>query len=323
MKKSSEVVIYKTHDNQIEVAVFLNNDTVWLNRKQISALFERDVKTIGKHINNVFSDGELDFISVVAKFATTAQDGKTYQVDYYNLDVIISVGYRVKSLRGVQFRQWATNRLRDYLVNGFLINQQLLENKKTHFLKTLKDLKILVSSNEYIESRDILSLIESFSNTWFSLDSYDRNDFPTNGTIEEIKVSGEDLLNDLSQLKIDLIRKGEATAFFAQEKSSGNLLGIFGNVFQSVFGQDAYESIEAKAAHLLYFIIKNHPFNDGNKRSAAFSFIWLLHKAGVNFSSKISPETLTTLTILIAESNPDDKDKMIGIILLLLNSNTN
>jgi death-on-curing family protein len=323
MKKSSEVVIYKTHDNQIEVDVFLNNDTVWLNRKQISALFERDVKTIGKHINNVFSDGELDFISVVAKFATTAQDGKTYQVDYYNLDVIISVGYRVKSLRGVQFRQWATNRLRDYLVNGFLINQQLLENKKTHFLKTLKDLKILVSSNEYIESRDILSLIESFSNTWFSLDSYDRNDFPTNGTIEEIKVSGEDLLNDLSQLKIDLIRKGEATAFFAQEKSSGNLLGIFGNVFQSVFGQDAYESIEAKAAHLLYFIIKNHPFNDGNKRSAAFSFIWLLHKAGVNFSSKISPETLTTLTILIAESNPDDKDKMIGIILLLLNSNTN
>lgn len=323
MKKSSEVVIYKTHDNQIEVDVFLNNDTVWLNRKQISALFERDVKTIGKHINNVFSDGELDFISVVAKFATTAQDGKTYQVDYYNLDVIISVGYRVKSLRGVQFRQWATNRLRDYLVNGFLINQQRLENKKTHFLKTLKDLKILVSSNEYIESRDILSLIESFSNTWFSLDSYDRNDFPTNGTIEEIKVSGEDLLNDLSQLKIDLIRKGEATAFFAQEKSSGNLLGIFGNVFQSVFGQDAYESIEAKAAHLLYFIIKNHPFNDGNKRSAAFSFIWLLHKAGVNFSSKISPETLTTLTILIAESNPDDKDKMIGIILLLLNSNTN
>jgi hypothetical protein len=298
MKKSSEVVIYKTHDNQIEVDVFLNNDTVWLNRKQISALFERDVKTIGKHINNVFSDGELDFISVVAKFATTAQDGKTYQVDYYNLDVIISVGYRVKSLRGVQFRQWATNRLRDYLVNGFLINQQLLENKKTHFLKTLKDLKILVSSNEYIESRDILSLIESFSNTWFSLDSYDRNDFPTNGTIEEIKVSGEDLLNDLSQLKIDLIRKGEATAFFAQEKSSGNLLGIFGNVFQSVFGQDAYESIEAKVAHLLYFIIKNHPFNDGNKRSAAFSFIWLLHKAGVNFSSKISPETLTTLTIL-------------------------
>jgi len=323
MKKTNDVVIYKTQDNQIEVDVFLNNDTVWLNRKQISALFERDIKTIGKHINNVFSDGELDFNSVVAKFATTAQDGKTYQVDYYNLDVIISVGYRVKSLRGVQFRQWATNRLRDYLVNGFLINQKLVENKKIHFLNTLENLKILVSSNDYIESKEIISLIESFSNTWFSLDSYDRNDFPTNGTIEEIKVSGEDLLNDLNQLKIDLIRKGEATELFAQEKSSGNLLGIFGNVFQSVFGQDAYESIEAKAAHLLYFIIKNHPFNDGNKRSAAFSFIWLLHKSKVNFSSKISPETLTTLTILIAESKPDDKDKMIGIILLLLNSNTN
>ena len=323
MKKTNDVVIYKTQDNQIEVDVFLNNDTVWLNRKQISALFERDIKTIGKHINNVFSDGELDFNSVVAKFATTAQDGKTYQVDYYNLDVIISVGYRVKSLRGVQFRQWATNRLRDYLVNGFLINQKLVENKKIHFLNTLENLKILVSSNDYIESKEIISLIESFSNTWFSLDSYDRNDFPTNGTIEEIKVSGEDLLNDLNQLKIDLIRKGEATELFAQEKSSGNLLGIFGNVFQSVFGQDAYETIEAKAAHLLYFIIKNHPFNDGNKRSAAFSFIWLLHKSKVNFSSKISPETLTTLTILIAESKPDDKDKMIGIILLLLNSNTN
>ena len=319
----SEIIIYKTKDNQAQVEVQFKNETVWLNRQQLSELFGRDVKTIGKHVNNVFNDGELDMHSTVAKFATVQTEGERSverEIEYYNLDVIISIGYRVKSQRGVQFRQWATQRLKDYLVKGYAINQKRLEENKTQFLQTLEDLKILSANNNQIDVKDILSLIQGFSNTFFALDSYDKNQFPRLGTQEEIITSATELYQDVAKLKAELIKKGEATELFAQEKKQGNLEGIYGNIFQSVFGEDAYPTVEEKAAHLLYFIIKNHPFNDGNKRSAAFSFIWLLHKAGYHFKDKISPETLTTLTILIAESNPDDKDRMVGIVQLLLNS---
>ena len=319
----NNIEIYKSKDNQIEISVTLVDDTVWLNRHQMSILFDRDIKTLGKHINNIFMDGELDKNSVVANFAITANDGKTYQVDFYNLEMIISVGYRVKSLSGVQFRQWATQRLKDYLIQGYAINQKRIEENRTQFLKTLDDLKLITQNTLHVEAKDILSLIQAFSNTFFSLDSFDKNEFPTQGTKEEIQSTAKDLQKDIQQLKTELIKKGWATDLFAQEKKPGNLEGIFGNVFQSVFGQDAYATVEEKAAHLLYFIIKNHPFNDGNKRSGAFSFIWLLQKAGLKFQDKISPETLTTLTILIAESNPSDKEKMIGIVLLLLNKQKN
>ena len=319
----NNIEIYKSKDNQIEISVTLVDDTVWLNRHQMSILFDRDIKTLGKHINNIFMDGELDKNSVVANFAITANDGKTYQVDFYNLEMIISVGYRVKSLSGVQFRQWATQRLKDYLIQGYAINQKRIEENRTQFLKTLDDLKLITQNTLHVEAKDILSLIQAFSNTFFSLDSFDKNEFPTQGTKEEIQSTAQDLQKDIQQLKTELIKKGWATDLFAQEKKPGNLEGIFGNVFQSVFGQDAYATVEEKAAHLLYFIIKNHPFNDGNKRSGAFSFIWLLQKAGLKFQDKISPETLTTLTILIAESNPSDKEKMIGIVLLLLNKQKN
>ncbi|OQY74599.1 MAG: death-on-curing protein [Ignavibacteriales bacterium UTCHB2] len=319
----NSIEIYKSEDNQVEVNVRLDKDTVWLNRQQLSVLFDRDIKTIGKHINNVFSDGELEFSSTVAKFATVQIEGTREverEIEYYNLDVIISVGYRVKSQRGVQFRQWATQRLKDYLIKGYAINHQQLEKNKAQFLQTLADLKILTEGNSQIEAKDILTLIQNFSDTFFALNSYDKNIFPAKGTKEEVETSAEELEKGLAQLKAELIRKGEATQLFAQEKTKGNLEGIFGNVFQSVFGQDAYPTFEEKAAHLLYFIIKNHPFNDGNKRSGAFSFIWFLKKAKKDFIKKISPEALTTLTLLIAESNPKDKDRMIGLVLLLLNS---
>ncbi len=318
----NQVEIFKTPDNQIEISVKLDNETVWLNRQQLSLLFDRDIKTIGKHINKVFSDGELGMVSTVVKIATVQQEGERTverEIEYYNLDVIISVGYRVKSKRGVQFRQWATQRLKDYLVKGYAINQKRLEQNKTQFLQILEDLKLLTQNNQNIETKDILSLIQLFSSTFFALDSYDKNEFPKVGEQQEIQTSVVELKKDLQQLKAELIKKNEATKLFAQEKTEGNLEGIFGNVFQSVFGQDAYPSVVEKAAHLLYFIIKNHPFNDGNKRSGAFSFVWLLQKAGYNFKDKISPEALTTLTLLIAESNPNDKEKMIGIVLLLLN----
>ena len=317
----NEIIIYQTNDNQTQIEVNFDGDTVWLNRQQIAQLFDRDIKTIGKHINNVFTDKELDKNSTVAKIATVQKEGIRLierSIDFYNLDVIISIGYRVKSIRGVQFRQWATSRLKDYLIKGFSINKTRIQQNKALFLKTIEDLKILTQNTSIIETGDLLSLIESFSNTWFSLDKYDKSIFPTIGTKQELLVNASDLLHDIQLLKQKLIQNKEATELFAQEKQKGSLQGILGNIYQTIFGQDAYETIEEKAAHLLYFIVKNHPFNDGNKRSGAFTFIWYLRKAGISFESKINPTALTALTLLIAESNPAEKDKMIGIVLLLL-----
>ena len=317
----NEIIIYQTNDNQTHIEVNFDGDTVWLNRQQLAQLFDRDIKTIGKHINNVFTDNELDKHSTVAKFATVQKEGSRLierSIDFYNLDVIISVGYRVKSQRGVQFRQWATSRLKDYLIKGFTINKSSIQQNKALFLKTIEDLKILTENTFLIESGDLLSLIEGFSNTWFSLDKYDKSIFPTIGTKQELLVNASDLLHDIQLLKQDLIQKNEATELFAQEKQKGSVQGILGTIYQTIFGQDAYETIEEKAAHLLYFIVKNHPFNDGNKRSGAFAFIWYLRKAGISFESKINPAALTALTLLIAESNPSEKDKMVGIVLLLL-----
>jgi death-on-curing family protein len=326
---TNQLIIYQIDNGALELQTDTAEDTIWASLDQISKLFNRDKSVISRHIRNIFSQQELDKEVVVAFFSTTTQHGaiigksQTKQVGYYNLDIILSIGYRVNSKVATKFRQWATQTLKQHITKGYTINQKRLEENKVQFLQTLEDLKSLTENNQLVEAKDILSLIQSFSSTWFTLDSYDKNTFPQSGTLEEIKASAAELQNDLQELKTLLIKKGEASELFAQEKSPGNLKGIFGSVFQSVFGQDAYPSVEEKAAHLLYFIIKNHPFNDGNKRSGAFSFIWLLQKAGYNFREKISPETLTTLTLLIAESNPNDKEKMIGIVPLLLNTYQN
>lgn len=263
----SDMMIFTTDDEQVELSVKLEDETVWLNRQQMALLFDRDIKTIGKHVNNVFKEGELDKSSTVANFATVQIEGGrsvSREIEHYNLDVIISVGYRVKSQKGTQFRIWATKRLKDYLIKGYAINQKRLAENQQQFLKTLEDLKALTHDNPQVETTEILSLIQSFSDTWFTLDSYDKQEFPERGDTASIKTSAEDLQTDLQLLKSELINKGEATELFAQEKNQGLLAGIFGNVFQSVFGQDAYPTLEEKSAHLLYFIIKNHPFTDGS-----------------------------------------------------------
>ncbi|NUM32114.1 MAG: virulence protein RhuM/Fic/DOC family protein [Bacteroidetes bacterium] len=322
MEQKSEIIIYQTANKETQIDVQFNEETVWLTQSQMVKLFSSSKANISEHLANIFSSEELYAEATVRKLRTVQKEGKrivSRELDHYNLDVIISIGYRVNTKIGIQFRQWATQRLKDFLVKGYAINQKRLEENKAQFIKSLDDIKILSQYNNQVEVNNILSLIQSFSNTFFNLDSYDKNEFPKEGKQQEIETSAKELFVDLLQLKTELIRKNEATELFAQEKIKGNLEGIFGNVFQSVFGHDAYPTVEEKAAHLLYFIIKNHPFNDGNKRSGAFSFIWLLHKANYNFRNKISPETLTTLTILIANSDPSDKDKMIGIVKLLLN----
>jgi prophage maintenance system killer protein len=232
--------------------------------------------------------------------------------------MILSVGYRVDSKTATNFRKWATQTLKQHITKGYTINPKQLEQNKKQFLQTLNDLKILTQNNTLVEVKDVLDLIQTFSDTFFNLERFDKNNFPKKGLHKEIKTTAEELQKDLQVLKSELIKKEEASELFAQEKKQGSLKGIFGTVFQSVFGQDAYPSIEEKAANLLYFIVKNHPFNDGNKRSGAFAFVWLLQKANYNYQTKITPETLTTITLLVALSAPQEKEKMIGLITLLL-----
>lgn len=317
MKEKKELAIFQTNSGSIEVRTDAKNATVWLTQADLSSIFEKDQSVISRHLKNIFKDGEVEEKSNMQKMHIANSDKP---VTFYSLDIVLAVGYRTNSAKAINFRKWATQTLKQHITQGYTINQNVLEKNKKQFLQTLNDLKILSQNNQIVETKDILTLIQSFSNTFFTLDSFDKNNFPKKGDITEISTSAKELKNDLQILKTELIKKGEATELFAQEKKQGSLEGIFGNVFQSVFEQDAYPSIEERAAHLLYFIVKNHPFNDGNKRSGAFAFIWLLQKANYNFINIISPETLTTLTLLIATSNPNEKEKMIGLILLLLNT---
>ena len=272
--KSQKLAIYQAKSGAIEIRQDFDNETFWASLDQISSLFNRDKSVISRHIKNILNDGELKEHSVVAKNATTARDGKSYKVVFYNLDMILSVGYRVNSKVATQFRIWATKILKQHITKGFTINPNILKQNHQEFLRAVEDIKLLTKDNKNVQTEDILELIKSFSYTWFSLDKYDKNSFPKTGTKKKISISSEELSENISKLKKELIKRKEATEMFSQEKNPGNLEGIIGNIFQAVFGREVYKTIEEKAAHLLYFIIKNHPFNDGNKRSAAFAFIW-------------------------------------------------
>ncbi|WP_036841481.1 RhuM family protein [Polaribacter sp. Hel_I_88] len=316
-----ELKIYQAENGAIALKLDSENETIWGTRMQMGEIFGVNPQAISKHLQNIYKEGELQKNATSSKMELVQDEsGRKVkrQVDFYNLDAIISVGYRINSKQGTNFRIWATQTLKQHITKGYTINQKILEKNKQQFLHTLEDLKILTQNTKNLETKDVLSLIQSFSSTFFNLENFDKNNFPKSNEIVEIFTSAKELEDDLKTLKKELLQKGEATDLFAQEKKQGSLKGIYGTVFQSVFGQDAYPTTEDKAAHLLYFIVKNHPFNDGNKRSGAFAFIWLLHKANYNFTHKISPETLTTLTLLIATSLPEEKDKMIGLVLLLL-----
>lgn len=322
-KTAKQNLIYQAKDGAIELKLDKKNETIIANLNQIADLFGVGKAAISKHLKNIFAEGELENDSTVSILETVQIEGDreiVRKIEFYNLDAIISVGYRVNSKQATNFRIWATKTLKKYLTEGFVINKKTIKQNHQKFLKAIEDIKILASDSKNLKSADILELIKSFSYTWFSLDNFDKSNFPTKGTKKSISLNAQDLWQDLEKLKKELIAKKEATTIFATEKNQGSLEGILGNVFQSVFGKDAYQTLEEKAANLLYFIVKNHPFNDGNKRSGAFAFIWFLQKAKIEFQSKISPQTLASLTILIAESNPKEKEKMIGLVLMMLES---
>ena len=315
----NSIVIYQAKSGAIELRGDFEHENIYATLDQISAVFGRDKSVISRHLKNIFKEGELARNSVVAKIATTAADGKTYQVEYYNLDVIISVGYRVNSKTATLFRQWATKTLREHIAKGYTINRKQIAQNYDAFLKTVADIQALLPEHITLDPKDVLELVREFASTWVSLDAYDKGALkPIGQTKRAVKLSGDELMNEIQILRTELMKKSEATEIFAQERSGGSVSGIVGNVMQAISGKPLYSTVEEKAAHLLYFMVKNHPFIDGNKRSGAFAFIWFLRKLKVKGGKNISPTTLTALTLLIAESDSKKKDQMVALITQML-----
>ncbi len=309
----NEIILFENQNVKLEVN--MKDETVWLNREQLAILFARDIKTIGKHINNALNE-ELDN-SVVAKFATTAKDGKTYQVEYYNLDMIISVGYRVKSQNGVIFRKWANKVLKDYMIKGYAVNQKRLE----YLEKTIKLIDIagrIDTELKGTEAGEIIKVINNYSNALNLLDDYDHKRITRpNGTKNNKKITYEDCISIVNKLKFN-----SDSDLFALERNNG-LKAIIGTIYQSFDGKDLYSSVQEKAANFLYLITKNHTFIDGNKRIAATLFIYFLEFYNILYKENrqvIDNNTLVAITLLIAESKPNEKDILIDLVMNFLNN---
>ena len=307
----NELILFETADKEIKLNVSVNDNTVWLNRNQLAELFERDVKTIGKHINNALKE-ELDN-SVVANFATTASDGKTYWVEHYNLDMIISVGYRVKSNRGVEFRKWANKILKQYIIQGYAINEKRLEAlQRTVSIQT----KMLASTLE-VEEIDVLKAVNLYTEALMLLDQYDHQSLnKPEGSKPIYRITYEEC-----RRMVDAMEDTFHSDVFGIEKEEGKVEGILAAVYQSVFERDVYPSLEEKAANLLYFMIKDHPYADGCKRIAASLFLEFLNKNNFLYkdgTKRISDGAMVAITLMIAESNPSEKDIMVNLVMNLL-----
>lgn len=304
-----KIALFTADDITLEVPVSIEQETVWLNRQQMSKLFDRDVKTIGKHIANALAEElseNLEF-SVVANFATTAADGKTYQVEYYNLDMILSVGYRVKSKRGIAFRRWANSILKQYIMKGYVVNDRRLEQLG-------QVIEILRRSEKSLDSKQVLDVIGRYTNALNLLDDYDHQTMkrPTGENATYI------LTYEECRKIIDGMKFAQTSELFGNEKDD-SFKGSIGNIYQTFGGKDVYPSAREKAANLLYFVTKNHSFSDGNKRIAAAMFLHFLNRNNLLFDANdnkiISDFTLVALTIMIAESKPEEKEMMVSVVM--------
>lgn len=322
MELNDKIIIYQTIDGQTSIEVKLEDETVWLSANQMATLFDRDEKTIRKHINNVFSEGELEkennthFLRV---------DGVKQPVAFYSLDVIISIGYRVKSQRGTQFRIWANKILKDYLVKGYVVNKTLTEQRYTELKQLVTVLGRTVKAQEALTSEDALNLVEVVSDYAYALDTLDRYDYQqlaVEQTTNEIKFHAtyEGAMQAIEELK----EKFGGSQWFAHEKDDSFKSSI-GQIYQTFGGQDLYPSVEEKAAMLLYLVTKNHSFSDGNKRIAATLFLWFMAGNGILYnpdgSKRIAGNTLVALTLMIAESRTEEKDIMVKVVVNLINKN--
>ena len=314
----NEIVLFENQNIKLEVN--LQDETVWLNTKQIAELFDRDYKTIRKHINNALNE-ELQNEVVVAKFATTTKHGaidnknQTHELNYYNLDVILSVGYRVKSNNGIIFRKWANKILKEHLIKGYTVNQERLN----YLEKTIKLINIAGRIEEKLqgtEAQDIIKVINNYSNALTLLDDYDHKTIiKPKGTINNNIITYEDCIEIINKLRFN-----NDSNLFALERNEG-LKEIIGTIYQSFDGKDLYSTTEEKAANFLYLIIKNHTFIDGNKRIAATLFIYFLDFYNILYKENkqiIDNNTLVAITLLIAQSNPKEKDILIDLIMNFL-----
>ncbi len=316
----SEVVIYESETGQTQVNVRLEAETVWLSLNQITELFGRDKSVISRHLRNVFRDGELVRDAVVALIATTAADGKTYQVEYFNLDTIISVGYRVNSNQATRFRQWATRTLREHLVQGYTLNSTRLAERGINEAQQAMELLARTLNNQALVSDTgsaVLALIVDYAKTWRLLMQYDESGLvlPESCQPAQSALHYDKAMVVIATLKSKLMMCGEATPLFGQTRGEA-FAGLLGSIEQTMFGEPLYRSREEKAAHLLYFVIKDHPFSDGNKRIGSFMFLLYLQQE--NMSMTINDNALTALALLIAESNPVNKELMIRLVVNLL-----
>ena len=322
IKNENKIVVYQNSSGAIELRGDIKNDTIWANRMQMAKIFGVNPQAISKHVNNIYIEKELNKKATSSKMELVQNEsGRIVKrhVDIYNLDILIAVGYRINSVTGTKFRQWATKTLREHITKGYTINRKQITKNYDAFMKVVSNIENLLPEHVNLDSRAVLDLIKEFASTWVSLDSYDRELLKIKGvTKNDIKLNADELSLVISNLKDELIKKGETTELFAQERQRGSVEGIIGNIMQTFGGKPLYKTVEEKAANLLYFMVKNHPFIDGNKRSGAFAFIWFLRKAKAKGFRNIKPSTLTALTLFIAESNPKNKEQMVALVTQLL-----
>ena len=328
MNLSDKIVIYRTADGQTTVDVRMDGDTVWLSQAQMAELFQTDRTSILRHIKNIYKTRELEENPTCAFFAQVRTEGKrtvTRQIPYYNLDMIISVGYRVNSLRGTQFRIWANKVLKEYLVKGYAVNKALTEQRYTELKQLVAVLGRTVKAQEALTSDDALNLVEVVSDYAYALDTLDKYDYQqlaVEQTTNEAKFRAtyEGAMQAIEELKA----KFGGSQWFAHEKDDSFKSSI-GQIYQTFGGQDLYPSVEEKAAMLLYLVTKNHSFSDGNKRIAATLFLWFMAGNGILYNpdgtKRIADNTLVALTLMIAESRTEEKDVMVKVVVNLINKN--
>lgn len=322
--ETTDIAIYEGPGGVVEVR--LDRESVWLTQRQMAELFDSSVDNVGLHIKNIYKNQELNEISTAEDYSVVRQEGKRRierQLKHYNLDVIISVGYRVNSRRGVQFRQWATRLLKEHLTRGYTLNRQRLEENARELEAALALVRKASGSDALTtdQGRGLVDVIARYTQTFLLLQRYDE------GRLTEPKGTAGGTLPPIAQartriaaLKQDLMARGDAGELFGQERETG-LESILGNLEQTAFGEPAYPGIESKAAHLLYFVIKNHPFSDGNKRIGSFLFVEFLNRNGCLFRNDepiVNDVGLAALALLVAESDPQHKDMLIRLIMHML-----
>ena len=319
------IAIYEASQGNIQV--LLNQETIWLSQRQLAELLETSIDNISLHLKNIYKEGELTAEATTEDYSTVQQEGQRQvrrKVKHYNLDAIISVAYRVNSRKGTQFRQWATSTLKEHLTRGYTINQQRFEQNSQELEAALKLVRKAAASPQLQADtgRGLVEIISRYTQTFLWLQRYDEGKLNEphgqhGGTLPTVQQASQ----DLATLKQQLMEKGEATDLFARPRGDG-LSALLGNLDQTAFGEPAYPTIESKAAHLLYFVVKNHPFTDGNKRSGAFLFVDFLHRNGRLFNQNGEPVIndigLSALTLLVAESDPKHKETLIRLIMNML-----